>query len=126
MRIPLSVFVNMSSPTCCADEYNAEVNDTSKSHAFSSSLHEVLLLQQHYIPELATLAQQLQNDPTCTTNSRDSRKNATFEMKKLGRSTYQELIEDSLKGSRGSAPLAFVPPKALFSPESIIGKCFGL
>lgn len=109
----------------CVDVYNGDVDDTSSCHAFSSSLYEAVLLQQHYIPEIALLAQSLQRDPDCTSSSRASRKNAAFDIQKLATHNYQSLIEESLKGSKGSAPLAFVPPKKLFTPDSIIGQCFG-
>jgi U3 small nucleolar RNA-associated protein 19 len=105
--------------------YDGEVNDTSQSHAFSSSLYEAVLLQQHYIPEIALMAKSLQKDADCTVSTQVSRKNVTFDIKKLMTHNYQSLIEDSLKGSKGSAPLAFLPPQGLFSQENIIGKCFG-
>jgi hypothetical protein len=108
-----------------SDVYNGEVDDTSCCNAFSSSLYEVVLLQQHYIPEIALLAKSLEKDADSTSNSRTSRKNAAFDIQKLAAHNYQSLIEESLKGSKGSAPLAFAPPKRLFTPENIIGKCFG-
>lgn len=105
--------------------YNGDVDDTSRCHAFNSSLYEAVLLQQHYIPEIALLAKSIETDPDSTSSSRTSRKNAAFDIKKLTTHNYQSLIEESLKGSKGSAPLAFVPPKALFTPDNIIGQCFG-
>jgi hypothetical protein len=105
--------------------YNGDVDDTSRCHAFSSSLHEALLLQQHYIPEIALLAKSLEKDVDSTSSSRTSRKQASFDIKKLGAHNYQSLIEESLKGSKGSAPLAFLPPKGLFAQDNIIAKCFG-
>ena len=109
----------------CADVYNGDVDDTSSCHAFSSSLYEAVLLQQHYIPEISLMAQSLEKDPDCTSSSRTSRKNSAFDIQKLTSHNYQSLIEESLKGSKGSAPLAFAPPKKLFTQENIIGQCFG-
>lgn len=107
------------------DSYDGEVNDTSSCNAFNTSLYEAVLLQQHYIPEIALMAKSLEKDADSTSSSKITRKNVSFDIKKITTQNYQMFVEDSLKGSKGSAPLAFLPPKGLFTSDSLVGKCFG-
>lgn len=106
--------------------YDAEVNDTSCCNAFNTSLYEATLLQQHYIPEIALMAKALENDPDLTSSSKTTRKLVGFDISKITTHNYQTLVEESLKGSKGSAPLAFLRPAGgLFAADSLLGKCFG-
>ena len=90
-----------------------------------AKLYEGVDFTLMFIPLEGAASLALQNDPDSTASSKVTRKNISFDIQKIATYNYQTLLEESLKGSKGSAPLAFVRPTGLFTQDSLIGQCFG-
>jgi U3 small nucleolar RNA-associated protein 19 len=101
---------------------NSEESELDKSNALSSTLWEFLLLENHYLYNLATLATSLRNIKS-TDNGKDGHHLSVEDFIGVSYSDLSEL-HDGGKKERINAALAYKKPLSLFLKDSILDTCF--